>query len=178
MIRNKMGTSQFGDTAIYLKLKKRKFLNYAEDSIHEKRTKNFRNTFEKPKRPNWRAGCPLTQAPGALKRGSIWDFLAFLFLQNIIKMKGRDIEMFFFEKKRKTRILNSFIVNKNIERATHCDFYRPFCCKRSGPFGAIYIFEKKSSCRKNRSCKHQNSQRGILSMFPRFFTSVLFCTRF
>ena len=40
------------------------------------------------------------------------------------------------------------------------------------------IFKKVSQCRKKTKEKHQDSQRGILSMFSRFWTSVLPWARF
>ena len=46
---------------------------------------------------------------------------------------------------------------------------------KGGQFGAIQKFSKKShNAEKNPSENHQDRQRGILGIFPRFWMSVLF----
>ena len=54
-------------------------------------------THEKPKRPNWRARCPKTRAPGALK-GALSHFLTSI-VAKIKKLKGDPLVKFFFSKK-------------------------------------------------------------------------------
>ena len=54
-------------------------------------------THEKPKRPNWRARCPLARAPDVLQGGPFWIFQQPL-LQNIKKLKGHPLGIFFSKK--------------------------------------------------------------------------------
>ena len=59
----------------YLRLKNNTMTSKCQKTHDIKLTKKFRNTFKKPKRPNWRAACPLARAPGALKGGTFRIFL-------------------------------------------------------------------------------------------------------
>ena len=63
--------------------------------MSKKQKKEFQNTFEKPKPPNWRAGCPLARATGTLKGDP------FRFLNIVAKHQKLEGELFgdFFSKK-------------------------------------------------------------------------------
>ena len=80
----------------------------------------FRNTFEKPKRPNWRTGCPVTRAPGALKGSTLFSsgFPTSILSQNIKKIEEGHFENFlksYAEKyaENKTTFIFQFIVTND-----------------------------------------------------------------
>ena len=90
----------------------------------------------KPKRPNWRTRCPLAPAPGALKEGTLSDFLISIVAKHQ-KLKGDLLVKKNFRKKqcRKTgrgTLWDFSPSNQKIEWAR--------------PFGEF--FSKKSQCRK------------------------------
>ena len=112
-------------------------------------------------------------------------FLKFQFVDEYEKIERGpfgDLEKF-SKKNQKMRFLNSVRLPKNVQVATLWNFLTFILLQlieiiEGGLFGAIQKqkFSKKSHCAE-KSEKHEDSQRGILSMFSRY-VPVLFWTRF
>ena len=73
-------------------------MKVSKNSKYHTHKKTFETLSKNPKRPNWRARCPLAQASGGLK-GALFRIFKHPLLQNIKKLKAAPFVEKFFEKK-------------------------------------------------------------------------------